>query len=146
MKAVFVKALFFEILPLLVAVSVGLYLLSHPPGKPIVRGQLPTIQEIEFPPVTLKKEKPLLTSMPLRNPFLPSTYAMRIKRTAPQKEGGHILTMVLLGKGKSCIIDNKMVKEGELVTKGFRVIRILENGVWVEENGRKVFIALSPYR
>ncbi len=146
MKNPLLKALLPRILPLMVALTIALYLLIHPPGKPYVREQLPTIQTFELPPITLQEEKGYLPSVPLRNPFLPSTFSLQMEKAAPQKQGGHHLTMILLGRRKSCIIDGKILKEGELVAKGSRVIKISEKGVWIEGNGRKRFISLSPYR
>ena len=146
MNITFIKAFLSKILPLVVAFMIGLYILIHPPGRPYILEQLPTIQTFKLPPITLKEEKGYLPSIPLRNPFLSSTFSLQAEKASPQKQEEHHLTMVLLGRRKSCIIDGKIVKEGELVSKGFRVIRILEKGVWIEENGRKSFIAISPYK
>jgi len=147
MNSALIKKLSFKLLPLSVVLIVSVYLLYHPLGKTFIADQLPELKVIDLPSVTIEEQKPKTPKVSLRNPFLPGKFALTVnKRAFHTGKGGHVLSMILLGEKKTCIIDGKAVKEGDFVSKDFRILKILGTGVWVEENEEKKFIYLCPYQ
>ncbi len=149
MNTLIIRKLIPKLAPLIVASMVSVYFAAHPPGKAFIKSQMPPIQVLELPRVTLEEEAIEIPKQSLRNPFLPST-VLRPREEKEEREGisksGHILSMILIGRKKTCIIDGQAVKEGEEVTKGVRVLKILPQGVWISENGKESFIPLILYR
>ncbi len=134
---------------LIIAVAISLYFAKHPPGKAFIKNETPPIEVLDLPRVSIEEEAIEIPKENLRNPFLPNPVVRPKAVTEKEKkatETGHVVTMILIGREKSCILDGRTVKEGEEVTKGVKVIKILPQGVWIRENGRESFIPFSLYR
>ena len=143
-----IKKLIPELLLLILACIVSLYLLKHPIKKTLLKSHLPSIEVLDLPEVKLEEEMTTIPKGSLTNPFLSEVFLKAHTGQIPHQEKertGHVLSMILLGKEKTCIINGQGVKEGEEVIKGVRVTKILPNGVWIEDNGKEIFIPLKLY-
>ncbi len=144
-----IKKLIPKISLLIIAVIISFYLIKHPPGKVFIKNETPPIEVLDLPKVTIKEDAIKIPKESLRNPFLPNPLPRPQASAKQEKKGaetGHIVNMILIGREKSCILDGQTVKEGEEVSKGVKVVKILPYGVWIRENGKESFIQLTPYR